>query len=37
MNETETRAEYIDPAFKRSWGVVEGGRIRMGFPSIKVV
>lgn len=33
MNETETRAEYIDPALKASgWGVVEGSRIRMEFP-----
>ena len=29
MNETETRAEYIDPALAAaSWGVVEGSRIR---------
>ena len=33
MNETETRAEYIDPALKAAgWGVVEGTRIRMEFP-----
>ncbi len=33
MNETETRAELIDPALKRAgWGVVEGSRIRMEFP-----
>ena len=33
MNETETRAEYIDPVLKASgWGVVEGSRIRMEFP-----
>lgn len=33
MNETETRAEYIDPALKAvGWGVVEGSRIRMEFP-----
>jgi len=33
MNETETRAEYIDPALKSAgWGVVEGSRIRMEFP-----
>jgi type I restriction enzyme R subunit len=33
MNETETRAEYIDPALKEAgWGVVEGSRIRMEFP-----
>lgn len=29
MNETETRAEHIDPALKAvGWGVVEGSRIR---------
>src|SRR6202050_1586879 len=28
MNESETRAEYIDPTLKASgWGVVEGSRI----------
>lgn len=28
-NETETRAEHIDPALKATgWGVVEGSRIR---------
>lgn len=33
MNETETRATYIDPALKAAgWGVVEGSRIRMEFP-----
>lgn len=33
MNETETRAEYIDPALKAAgWDVVEGSRIRMEFP-----
>lgn len=33
MNETETRAELIDPALKEAgWGVVEGSRIRMEFP-----
>uniref|UniRef100_Q3ASE9 DEAD/DEAH box helicase-like protein n=1 Tax=Chlorobium chlorochromatii (strain CaD3) TaxID=340177 RepID=Q3ASE9_CHLCH len=33
MNETETRAELIDPALKvAGWGVVEGSRIRMEFP-----
>lgn len=33
MNETETRAEYIDPLLKAAgWGVVEGSRIRMEFP-----
>ncbi len=36
MNETETRAEYIDPALKAAgWGVVEGSRIRMEFPISK--
>ena len=36
MNETETRAEYIDPALKKAgWGVVEGSRIRMEFPITK--
>ena len=29
MNESETRAEHIDPALKaEGWGVVEGSRIR---------
>ncbi len=29
MNETETRAEHIDPALAAAgWGVVEGSRIR---------
>jgi type I restriction enzyme R subunit len=33
MNETETRAAYIDPALKAAgWGVMEGSRIRMEFP-----
>lgn len=33
MNETETRAELIDPALKAAgWGVVEGSRIRMEYP-----
>lgn len=33
MNETETRATYIDPALKAAgWGVVDGSRIRMEFP-----
>ena len=33
MNETETRAELIDPALKAAgWGVVEGSRIRREFP-----
>jgi type I restriction enzyme R subunit len=32
MNETETRAEYIDPALKAAgWGVVEGSRILRGY------
>jgi len=36
MNETETRAEYIDPALKAAgWGVVAGSRIRMEFPISK--
>jgi type I restriction enzyme R subunit len=33
MNETETRAELIDPVLRAAgWGVVEGSRIRMEFP-----
>lgn len=33
MNESETRAELIDPALKAAgWGVVEGSRIRREFP-----
>ena len=33
MNETETRAEHIDPALKAAgWGVVEGSRIRREYP-----
>lgn len=33
MNETETRAEYIDPALKAAgWGGVEGSRIRREYP-----
>ncbi len=33
MNESETRAEHIDPALKASgWGVVEGSRIRREYP-----
>ncbi|NCA79557.1 MAG: DEAD/DEAH box helicase [Sphingobacteriia bacterium] len=33
MNETETRAELIDPVLKATgWGVVDGSRIRMEFP-----
>jgi type I restriction enzyme R subunit len=36
MNETETRAEYIDPALKTAgWGVVPGSRIRREFPITK--
>ena len=32
MNESETRAEYIDPALKAAgWGEVEGSRIRREF------
>jgi type I restriction enzyme R subunit len=32
MNESETRAEYIDPALKDAgWGVVEGSRIQREF------
>lgn len=33
MNETETKAELIDPVLRAAgWGVVEGSRIRMEFP-----
>lgn len=33
MNETETRAELIDPVLRAAgWGIVEGSRIRMEFP-----
>lgn len=33
MNETETRATYIDPALKAAgWGVIEGSRLRMEYP-----
>jgi len=33
MNETETRAELIDPVLRAAgWGVVDGSRIRMEFP-----
>jgi type I restriction enzyme, R subunit len=33
MNETETKAELIDPVLRAlGWGVVEGSRIRMEFP-----
>jgi type I restriction enzyme R subunit len=36
MNETETRAELIDPVLRAAgWGVVEGSRIRMEFPISK--
>ena len=36
MNETETRATYIDPALRAAgWGVVAGSRIRMEFPITK--
>jgi type I restriction enzyme R subunit len=36
MNESETRAEYIDPALKDAgWGVVEGSKIRREFPISK--
>lgn len=33
MNESETRAELIDPALKKAgWGVIEGTRIRREYP-----
>ncbi len=33
MNESETRAEHIDPALKSAgWGVVDGSRIRREYP-----
>ena len=33
MNETETRAELIDPALREAgWGVIEGSRVRREFP-----
>jgi len=33
MNETETRAELVDPVLRAAgWGIVEGSRIRMEFP-----
>ncbi|MCB0536305.1 MAG: DEAD/DEAH box helicase family protein [Bacteroidetes bacterium] len=36
MNETETRAELINPALKAAgWGIVEGSRVRMEFPISK--
>ena len=35
MNESETRAEHIDPALAAAgWGVVEGSRIRREFPIV---
>jgi type I restriction enzyme R subunit len=35
MNETETRAEHIDPALRAAgWGVVEGSRVRREFPIV---
>ncbi len=36
MNESETRAELIDPALaKAGWGVVDGSRVRREFPITK--
>lgn len=36
MNESETRAELIDPVLKSTgWGVVEGSRVRREFPISK--
>src|SRR5512137_2898867 len=33
MNESETRAEYIDPALKAAgWGVVDGSKILREYP-----
>ncbi len=33
MNESETRAEHIDPALKAAgWGVVEGSKVRREYP-----
>lgn len=33
MNESETRAELVDPALKAAvWGVVERSRVRREFP-----
>jgi type I restriction enzyme R subunit len=33
MNESETRAEHIDPTLKNAgWGVIEGSRIRREYP-----
>lgn len=38
MNETETKAELIDPALRAAgWGVVEGSRIRMELLSTSVI
>ena len=37
MNETETRAEYIDPALAAAgWGVREGSRIRLGIYAVDI-
>ncbi len=37
MNESETRAELIDPALQAAcWGVVEGSRIRHGIYAIYI-
>jgi type I site-specific restriction endonuclease len=37
MNESETRAELIDPALQAAgWGVVEGSRIRLGIDAIDI-
>jgi hypothetical protein len=34
MNEAETRAEHINPVLAAAgWGVVEGSRIRRGYPN----
>lgn len=36
MNESETRAELIDPALlEAGWGKVEGSRVRREFPITK--
>ena len=36
MSEDDTRADYIDPALKEAgWGVIEGSRVRRGFPISK--
>ena len=38
MNETETRAEYIDPALKAAgWALWKAVAFAWSFPSIKVV